>query len=469
MKLRWFLLSLISILLLSSPARATRLESWHFDPNQNQLDLTTDSGIQPRVFLIDNPKRLVIDLSGTTLSYPTTKQNFGSKIREIRVSQLDPQTTRLVIELAPGYTVSPQSVIVRRDSNFHWVVKLSSIEKMPATGIFEWGIGDGEQSSQTPISITPNFQQKRQVLLFQSKAPLQNIATINKLSPPDILTKPINASMFAGVVPLGEEIPQLKSQINALMARYSFLKPGMFFVDLETGNYLDISGDKVFPAASTIKFPILIALFEKIDAGTVKLNDTLVMRRDLVASGSGDLQYQRVGTKLTVLQTINKMISISDNTATNMIIDRLGGKAKLNQRFGSWGLKNTVIRHLLGDFKGTNTTSPADLVKLSALIQYHKLISDASRSQALDILNHCHNKNLLAAGLGSGAVIAHKTGDIGFVIGDAGIIEMSNGKRYLAGIFVRRPYNDTRGRDFVRQVSHLVYTYLEQPKLTQLP
>jgi len=469
MKLRWFLLSLISILLLSSPARATRLESWHFDPNQNQLDLTTDSGIQPRVFLIDHPKRLVIDLSGTTLSYPTTKQNFAWAIREIRVAQLDPQTTRLVIELAPGYTVSPQSVIVRRDSDSHWVVKLSSIEKMPATGIVEWGIGAGEQSSQTPISITPNLQQKRQVLLFQSKAPLQDIATINKLSPPDILTKPINASMFAGVVPLGQEILQLKSQINALMARYSFLKPGMFFVDLETGNYLDISGDKVFPAASTIKFPILIALFERIDAGTVKLNDTLVMRRDLVASGSGDLQYQRVGTKLTVLQTINKMISISDNTATNMIIDRLGGKAKLNQRFGSWGLKNTVIRHLLGDFKGTNTTSPADLVKLSALIQYHKLISDTSRSQALDILNHCHNKKLLAAGLGSGAVIAHKTGDIGFVIGDAGIIEMPNGKRYLAGIFVRRPYNDTRGRDFVRQVSHLVYTYLDQPKLTQLP
>lgn len=66
--------------------------------------------------------------------------------------------------------------------------------------------------------------------------------------------------MFAGVVFLGQELPQLKSQINALMARYSFLKPGMFFVDLETGNYLNISGDKVFPAASTIKFPILIAL-----------------------------------------------------------------------------------------------------------------------------------------------------------------------------------------------------------------
>ncbi|MEH2277476.1 MAG: serine hydrolase [Nostoc sp.] len=471
MKLRWLLLSLISILLLSSPAKATRLESWHFDPTQNQLDLTTDSSIQPRVYLINNPKRLVIDLSGTILDYPTTKQNFGSAIREIRIAQLDPQTTRLVIELAPGYTVFPQSVIVKGDSPYHWVIKLSSIEKekMPATGNLEWGIQTGEQSSQTPISITPNFQKKSQLLLFQRQAPLQNIPGINQPSPPDILTKPVNASMFAGVVALGQELPELKSQINALMARYSFLKPGMFFVDLETGNYLDISGDRVFPAASTIKFPILIALFEKIDAGKVKLNDTLVMRRDLVASGSGDLQYQRVGTKLTVLQTINKMITISDNTATNMIIDRLGGKAILNQRFRSWGLKNTVIRHLLGDFKGTNTTSPADLVQLSALIQYHKLISDASRSQALDILSHCHNKKLLAAGLGSGALIAHKTGDIGFVIGDAGIVEMPNGKHYLAGIFVRRPYNDTRGRDFVRQVSQLVYTYLEQPKLTQLP
>ncbi|MCW5318278.1 hypothetical protein GTQ43_32470 [Nostoc sp. KVJ3] len=46
---------------------------------------------------------------------------------------------------------------------------------------------------------------------------------------------------------MSEEILQIKSQINALMARYSFLKPGMFFVDLETGNYFDISGDKVFP------------------------------------------------------------------------------------------------------------------------------------------------------------------------------------------------------------------------------
>jgi beta-lactamase class A len=156
------------------------------------------------------------------------------------------------------------------------------------------------------------------------------------------------------------------------------------------------------------------------------------------------------------------MITISDNTATNMIIDRLGGIAKLNQRFRSWGLQDTVIRNMLGDFRGTNTTSSKDMVRLLALLVDNKLVSPARREQVLDILRHTVTRTLLPAGLGSGADIAHKTGDIGFLIGDAGLITMPNGKRYLAGIYVRRPYNDTRGRDFIRQVSRLVYNYLNQ-------
>jgi beta-lactamase class A len=256
-------------------------------------------------------------------------------------------------------------------------------------------------------------------------------------------------------------MPGLEPEIKALMARYSFLQTGMFFLDLDTGNYLDISGDRVFPAASTIKLPILIAFFQDLDAGKVSLDETLVMRRDLMTNGSGTMQYERAGTKYSIRETVTKMITISDNTATNMIIDRLGGRARLNQRFQSWGLKDTVIRNMLGDFKGTNTTSPKDLVRLLTLVANQKLLSSPSREQALEILRNTKTRTLLPAGLAPGAEIAHKTGDIGFLIGDAGMIEMPNGKRYLAGIFVRRPYKDVRGRDFIRQVSHIVYTYLE--------
>jgi beta-lactamase class A len=323
-----------------------------------------------------------------------------------------------------------------------------------------------QKIDSTENHLKSTIERKYLLANFQSALPVKK-SLIPQLNKPEIFSNTNDTSLFGGIIPLGKEIPELKSQVKALMAHYSFLKPGMFFLDIETGNYLNIDGEKVFPAASTIKYPILIALYEQVDAGKVKLDEKLVMRRDLVASGSGDLQYKPPGIKLSVIETVNKMITISDNTATNMIIDRLGGKAKLNQRFRTWGLKNTVIRNMLGDFKGTNTTSPADLVRLSALVDQHKLISEGSYFQALDILRHCHNNKLLAAGVGKGGTIAHKTGDIGFLVGDAGIIQMPNGKHYLAGIFVIRPHDDERGREFVRQVSRLVYHYLEQPKLSQ--
>lgn len=422
MKLQFLFLSVISAVLLSFPAKAARLQSWNFNQSQNQLNITTDSGVQPKAFLINNPTRIVIDLPGTSLnSTDTARQNFGAAVREIRIGKVNDTTTRIVVELAPNYTISPDKLLIKGDTSSHWIVQLPSIEKNS-------GIASSTEE-QIPIPIENN-------------------------------------STFAGVISLNKEMSQLTSQVKKLMSRYSSLSPGMFFLDMETGQYLDINGEKVFPAASTIKFPILVALFQEVDAGRIKLNETLVMRRDLITGGSGTMQYSRAGSRYSLLQTATKMMTISDNTGTNMIIDRLGGKAKLNQRFRSWGLQNTIIRNLLGDFKGTNTTSAKDLVRLAALISNNTLLSSTSQSQAIDIMRRCENKSLLTAGLGKGAVIAHKTGTLGIILGDAGIVQMSTGKRYLAGIMVRRPFGDSRGKVFINQVSRLVYNYLNQPQIT---
>jgi beta-lactamase class A len=228
---------------------------------------------------------------------------------------------------------------------------------------------------------------------------------------------------------LGTEILPLKTQIQALMSQYQFLTPGVFLVELDTGNYVDLDGEKVFPAASTIKLPILIAFFEAVDTGKISLDEPLTVGSSNIVGGSGTLQYSR-GKQLTALETATKMITISDNTATNMIIDRLGGIKYLNQRFQAWGLHDIVMRDRLGDFKGTNKTTAADLVQACALIAQRQTLSAASRTQALDILNATENRKLLVAGLGKGAHIAHKTGDIGFLIGDAGITALSSIMKY---------------------------------------
>lgn len=420
-----FLSAASSILLLSSPLNAANFQSWHFNPTRNQLNLTTDSGVQPKAFLINNPTRLVIDLPDTQLSGNTIRKKYGASVREVRVGKVDDKTTRLVVELAPGYTVSPEKLLVQGDTSSHWIVNFSSIERTTSSN---------NNSSEEKIPV---------------RFP--------------------NASSFAGVVPLGSQIPQLHSQVKSLMSRYSYLDPGIFFMDLETGDYLDINGEKAFPAASTIKLPLLVALFEEVDAGRVKLNETVVMRRDLMTGGSGTMRYKRPGTKFTLLETVTKMITISDNTATNMVIDRLGGKARLNQRFRNWGLQNTVIRNLLGDFKGTNTTSPKDLARVGALISNNLLLSNTSRAKVLDIMHRVENKAYLASGFGANAKFAHKTGTLGIVLGDAGIVTMPNGKRYLAGIMVNRPFRDRRAKSFIKQVSRMVYGHMNKPQVSTLP
>lgn len=432
LKLQWLLATLISAWAIALPAKADTLRSWNFDANQNQLNVTTDTSVQPSVKLIPNPTRLVIDLPGIVLEYPETPQSYNSAIKEIRVGQFDPETTRLVIQLNPSYKLDPQQVRIIKESATRWSFQLPNPEKLATNESF----------------------QAEDITKFEQKTP-QYLPNLNA-------TNPRNYSGDLGMQ-IGSEMTAIKPEIEKAIEQYKSLSAGMFFLDLDTGNYLDIKGDRVFPAASTIKLPILIAFYQDVDAGKVSLNETLVMKSDLVASGSGTMQDEPDGTRFSIRETVDKMITISDNTATNMIIERLGGIAKLNERFRSWGLTDTIIRNWLGDFQGTNTTSSLDMVKLLSMLSRDKLVSESSREQALELLRHTTTRTLLPSGLGAGAVIADKTGDIGFVVGDAGIIDMPNGKRYLAAIFVKRPYNDPIVRDFVRRISRIVYNYLELP------
>nr|WP_199349475.1 N-acetylmuramoyl-L-alanine amidase [Nostoc flagelliforme] len=110
--------------MLSSPAMAARLESWRFDANQNRLEINTVGAVQPQAQLIFNPTRLVIDLPGTTFGRPQLTQQIGGGIRSIRVGQFDVETTRIVVELTPGYTLDPKRVQFVGTTGDRWTVQL---------------------------------------------------------------------------------------------------------------------------------------------------------------------------------------------------------------------------------------------------------------------------------------------------------------------------------------------------------
>ncbi len=270
-----------------------------------------------------------------------------------------------------------------------------------------------------------------------------------------------NTSKSTDPVPLElktEAIPLL-SKIKDLAAKEKDMTMQMMVVDLDSGTYVQVGANQPIAAASTIKTPILVAFFQDVDAGKIKLDELLEMTADVKVGQAGDLQYLSTGTKISVLETITKMIVISDNTATNMVIKRLGGLAVLNQRFKSWGLNGIVINNQLPDLEGTNTISSQDMVTLMFMLDKGKLIEPRSRDRFMDIMRRPITNTLLPQGIGEEARIIHKTGDIASSVGDSGIVDMPNGKRYAISVMVKRPDNDQRANEMIRQISRATYDY----------
>ncbi len=235
------------------------------------------------------------------------------------------------------------------------------------------------------------------------------------------------------------------------------LKTGVFVVEPDTGRFVEINARRAYPAASMIKLPILVSLLQAIDNGQVKFDQKLVIRPDLIGGGSGYLQWRQAGTSVSLKETCELMIVISDNTATNMVIDVLGGKEIFNQNFAKWGLTQTKINNWLPDLAGTNTSSPYDLSLVLGRVDRGELLSAESRAWLFRVLEHNRIKTLLPRGVPAGTKVADKTGDIGKAVGDAGIITAKDGKRYIATVVVERPNNDRRANALIRRVSKDVY------------
>lgn len=255
---------------------------------------------------------------------------------------------------------------------------------------------------------------------------------------------------------LGQEMTELSRHVK-LMSNKPNLRVGLLCVDPQTGAYASFDARKAFCAASTIKLPVFLALLMAVDDKKVKLDQTLKVNPEYVGGGSGFLQWQSLGSKVTVKQTAELMMTVSDNTATNMIIDVLGGKQSVNKTLIEAGLNQTRINNMLPDLGGTNKISPYDLAMIMARVERGQLITPASREWMFSVMERCHTKTLLPAGVPPGARVFHKTGDIAAVVGDVGIVEAPNGRRYAVAIQVERPWNDRRANALIRDLSKTVY------------
>ena len=253
------------------------------------------------------------------------------------------------------------------------------------------------------------------------------------------------------------EMTGLKNKLVNLMEQYPTIHPSVYVWEYENGKYVDINGDEQFSAASIIKLPVLVRMFKSIEANQTTIYDEMILTDYYKASGSGNLQYMQTGGKYSLDALAKTMIQDSDNSATNMIMSKLGGMDDINIGLRDWGISKTYVRTWLPDLTGTNKTTAQDLAKILYNLDNPAFLNINSREYIIDYMSHVKNNKLIAAGLGEGALFVHKTGDIGTMLGDAGIVYAPNSQKYIIVILANRPYNSPQGKEFIVKASNLIY------------
>ncbi len=270
------------------------------------------------------------------------------------------------------------------------------------------------------------------------------------------------------------EITSLSQEWARLAAAQKGLTASGFLLVLDDGRYAQLQSDLSMPAASSIKSPILLVGLDELDRGKVRWNEPLPLTKDVMGEGAGWMANKPLGTRFPFFEAATEMIRVSDNSATNLLIKRLGGIELVNQRFQELGLPATVLRNWLPDLKGTNSTSARDLARTIALVDTGEKLSPRARDLYREILSTSNTNTLIPMGLlkglgkgqtntdpdddllADGITAYNKTGDIGIAYADAALIQLPNGQRAVAAFLVKGPFNDPRSAELIRAMAATV-------------
>ncbi len=293
----------------------------------------------------------------------------------------------------------------------------------------------------------------------------------------ELLTKKSNMSSFYNN--RFEKFERLEKLINKwekLIIKNPDLDVSAFFLSLDNQVYAEIKSNIKLPAASSIKVPILIILLRMLEREEISWNEKLIISEDTIGRGSGWMAYQDIGQGFPVYEVASEMIRVSDNTATNLLIKRLGGIKKVNRKLKEIGLNNTKINNYLPDLDGTNTTSTKDLSLAIALVDNGYLLNVSSRDIFRDIMRTSKTNTLIPSGilrgLGKeskdidyhlslkGYLIHNKTGDIGISYSDTALIQTPHNSRSFASFIVKGPFNDPRSPELIRNLSAELVPFL---------
>ena len=236
------------------------------------------------------------------------------------------------------------------------------------------------------------------------------------------------------------------------------------FYDLNKNNGFSVNGDKKVLSASMIKLLILAELMKKIFENKFSLSDTVMMANFMKIEGDGVLKELNTGHHFTLKELATLMIIVSDNQATNILIDFLGME-NINQLGKELDLKETFLGRKMMDAEARkkgydNYTCADDISLLLKLIYQEKLINKEASQLMLDILLRQQQGERLQRYLPSDIKIAHKCGDLDNLENDGGIIWL--GDRAYILVVLTNGMPNLQCKQIIGKISKFVYDKMEE-------
>lgn len=246
---------------------------------------------------------------------------------------------------------------------------------------------------------------------------------------------------------------------------------GVAILDLQSGQQLLVNADEVFPQASSIKIAVLAELYHQVEqaaqgaSGKARLTDEYVVRREDLVADSDILGGLTPGvTRLTNRDLATMMVAVSDNAATNVLIDRVGMQ-NVTQLMAAQGLPHTQLRRKMMDLKAAgegreNISTPREMMTLLERL-YRGQVIGAPLVEDFWTMLATHKSSWLPRGLPAELRIANKPGELEGVRADSGVVFLKN-RPYVICVMTTYLRNERAGEEAISAISGAAYAMFDR-------
>jgi beta-lactamase class A len=237
---------------------------------------------------------------------------------------------------------------------------------------------------------------------------------------------------------------------------------GVYVRDIEGDFGYGIRPDEEFFTASTIKLPVMVAVYRKVDEGELSLSQMIEIKEEDWAAGAGWLQWERAGTRQTVGDLLLLMMTQSDNVATNALVRTVGGADHINEVARSLGAENTLLYQKVSSERAAipqldNRSTPRDMATMLQKIADGEAASEKSCGYMIDLMDLNELDWWLDAGLPANVYAANKAGWLYEVYDDVGIVKAGD-RPYVVAIMSKYGSGDVdQGQVLIEELSRTVW------------